>query len=213
MIRIRIDDVMCESSEGKYKSPEKATNKFKSIHEWTQRSEALSHVPAIIVSEMERYPEATEFIKEKTALGEMSPQVHGWEHINYEELSEEEISKHINMCLEWFSDVLNYQPTIWITPWGSTGSPEMKSVAKKLYLTIEDTRFCLDPSKAVAACKKFNTPNFLHGQTIMEHWWRRGLHLLRVAEIVRHGSYTKAVEWDKINRLENEEVNWCLFDQ
>lgn len=188
MIRIRIDDVPVESG-AHHKG--RVFHQIKKIHRWTQKiSNKAVHVPTLLIKDIAEWPELIEFIREETRMYRMFPQIHGYEHIDYGKLSEQEITNHMRMCIEWFNDELDYHPTIWATPWGAT-SPTMQAVGRKLGLTIETTHTTLSPGAARKLAEDYG-PAILRGKTIMEHWYKRGLQLLRVIEIVEYGSVEEA---------------------
>jgi len=204
MIRIRIDDVMWNSSGW---DRERAIRRYRNRCNWLKKDrDNISHVAAIIVKDIQEYPETIELVKSGLNEGSLSPQLHCWEHVNYDDLTEFTITEHLEQSLDWFSKTLNFQPTIWITPWGSSGTPIMHTIAARFQLEIESTRFCIEPPHAVKLCIEHGNTNILHNQTVMDHWWKRGNHIPRIVEISRHGSYAAALEYDKENRKEKERI-------
>jgi hypothetical protein len=105
----------------------------------------------------------------------------------------------LTLCIEWFNDNLNLNPTVWATPWGSEGNDIMKKVAKELYLQIEGTRGTVSPQRALDYMRA-NSLDSLGSFTVMEHWWKKGTALLRICDCARLGSYAAAVEDDKKQR-------------
>jgi len=203
MIRIRIDDVMCDSSQYS-KGRDKAIARFEQMHRWfTQAPNKILHVPTIIVKDIQEYPETICLLKREVKQMRMFPQIHGYEHLDYNKLTEEEIKNHLELCIEWFQDVLEFHPTIWITPWGSE-SEMLSRVARSLFLQVEGVRHCITPGVAVKVAKEKGI-DALNGRTVMEHWWKKGLNLLRLSDIARLGSYEAAVKWDKETRLGKKE--------
>ena len=78
MIRIRIDDVLWKSSDYDHV---RAKNQLQKIHRWlVQAPSLLIHVPTILVTEIAAWPDVIEWIREETAEGRMSPQLHGYQH-------------------------------------------------------------------------------------------------------------------------------------
>ena len=204
MIRVRVDDVMWASSGW---GRDQAIRRYKNRCNWLKKDpENISHVAAIIVKDIQDYPETIELLKEGLAENTLSPQLHCWEHIDYDKLTEQEITEHLEQALNWFSTTLHFQPTIWITPWGSTGTTAMHNVAARLHLEIESTRFCIEPPHAAKLSIEHGSTAILHGQTIMDHWWKRGNHIPRIVEISRHGSYAAALDYDEENRKKKERI-------
>lgn len=203
MIRIRVDDVMWQS---RGLTHEKCVRQITKIGRWLHQAiEAFEYVPTIIVSNMEAFPEVTALIKSGTEEGAISPQIHGYEHIDYGKLKQDEIESHLDLCMTWFDKELNTVPTVWATPWGGT-SPAIVQAATKFSLTVETTKLTIPPGKAISICKSFDSIEPLHGRTIMLHWWEKGLRLLRLVEIHRRKSYGNAVLWDKQNRKRKERI-------
>ncbi len=177
MIKIRIDDVMCESDAW---TKERSEHRFKTIHEWIAATNGVViHVPTIICKDIQNFPKTIEFIKEQTSMFKMFPEIHGWEHINYDELEEEDIYKHLLMCLTFFEREFNIVPTIWALPWGGEGNEAVQSAANKAGLTIESAAHVIAPSEALhrLQTEKIDQLN------IMTHWWSKGNDIRRICEI------------------------------
>ena len=204
MIRVRIDDVFVDSSAF---TDEKAIARFKQIHRWIiQVPDKAIHIPTILVTEIQNYPEVIKFVKEETAEGRMSPQLHGFEHIDYAKLPESEIKDHLEKSIEWMDKNLDVQPTTWCTPWGGYNQT-MQNAADACYLTVETTGGTLSPGKAVKTATDHGPDVLIRNhRTIMAHWWERGLQILRLVEIVKYGSYTEAKYWDKETRRRKERI-------
>lgn len=195
MIRFRIDDVMWDSSGWDRK---RATNRFSAFHHIIAETHGAIHVPALIVKDIENYPEVKDLVIKETLANRMFPQIHCYEHVNYEHLPKRKIEIHLINCLQWFhKNIQLHQPTLWITPWGSEGTEDMREVAKRWYLRIEGTKNTLSPQVALDTLKKHDTPAILHGQTIMDHWWTKGSKILRICQVIKRGSYQEAVLADK----------------
>lgn len=192
MIKLRIDDILNQSSAF---SPERSEHRFRQKHRWiTQVPGKIIHVPVIIVKDIEKFPAVIEFIKEETKEGRMSPQIHGLEHIDYGTLSLITIEDHLKQCLEWFDEKLNVKPTTWCTPWGGW-SYNMKKAADKFYLDVETTHPTIKPSRAIELCKDIGVDNLVKNNPIvLDHWYDKGLNILRLVEIVKYGSYPEAAE-------------------
>jgi peptidoglycan/xylan/chitin deacetylase (PgdA/CDA1 family) len=197
-VRIRIDDVMWDSSE--YPSREKAIRQFTKIHRWTTQTSLVTHIPTILVEDIQKYPEVITLVEQETKEGRMSPELHGYHHIDYCSQPEDVIEEHLEKSFKWFRETLDIEPTIWCTPWGGTNK-KIEDIAKKHHLTVETTHNTVSPGIAVKVMKR--NPAGMFGHTIMDHWWKRGLQLLRVVDILKYGSYEEAKEWDKANRGKN----------
>lgn len=190
MIRLRIDDVMVESSG---LSREKSVRQIHKIHRWAcQALNKVIHIPTIVVDDMKNWPDVTEFLRIETEAGRMSPQLHGFQHIDYAKLSLSEIEDHLERSILWFRKELSVEPSVWATPWGGKNET-MEEAAKKFCLEIETTEKTINPGKAVTITKTYN-PMLLDGHTIFAHWWERGLNILRFIEVLNRGSYEKAKE-------------------
>ena len=81
MIYLRDDDVLVSSSSSQ------GLKRFKQIHNWVAEVPGILHIPTILVTEIQQFPEGIEFVREETAKGKMRPELHGLEHIDYNKLS------------------------------------------------------------------------------------------------------------------------------
>ena len=97
MIRVRDDDVLISS-----KGTKNPLTKFKMVHDWIcEVPETLIHVPTILVTEIQEFPEAIEYIRQETAEGRMLPEIHGWSHKDYASLNSAEIVLELIDCKEF----------------------------------------------------------------------------------------------------------------
>ena len=121
MIYVRDDDVLVNSSAytDKRKTP---LERFKQIHRWICDTPKLLHVPTLVVEPLMSHPEAVEFICSETEAGRMKPQIHGYEHIDYDQLSSNQVTEHLIKCKNFFWDQFGLVPTKWYTPWGANSS-------------------------------------------------------------------------------------------
>jgi peptidoglycan/xylan/chitin deacetylase (PgdA/CDA1 family) len=149
------------------------------------------------VKEISEFPEAVELLQDYTIKGLCSPQLHGYEHINYgddkegnPEMTVVEILAHLEHSMEWFTDNLGFEPSIWATPWGARND-HMLEAAAMFDIKIETTEGIITPGEAVSQLRKGNS---IDGCTIMDHWWKKGLNVLRLVEIIKAGSYELAAE-------------------
>lgn len=189
MIFIRDDDVLMASSS--WKDP---FSRFRQIHEWTMESEKVMHVPTILVTEIQQFPEAIDYIKEETKSGNMKPQLHGYKHVDPGLFTFNEIRNQLKEAKEWMLNVLDIIPTKWYTPWGAGESPHQEYLwvaAEKENLQLVT---CKNISKlhgrygVVQRIKRGHDPNkFLENKEILIHWWQSGNRLKRVIDFIETG--------------------------
>lgn len=187
MIRIRVDDVMWESSNfkgGRYK----AISRVKQIHRWLmQKPDIFIHVPTIVVDQMNNWPEITKFLQEEVKENRIFPQIHGYSHVDYNSLPDEEVYNHLREAIKWFDSTLGFYPSVWATPWGAE-SRRLRDIARTFNLTVEGVKKVIDPGAAVQLALQHGSVGCLYGKTIFTHWWNRGLNLLRLVEIAKYGA-------------------------
>jgi hypothetical protein len=195
MIELRDDDVLVGSS-----GYEDSFKKFKQVHRWACETDKIIHVPTILVTEIQAYPECIEYVKEETAAGRMRPEIHGFKHIDYGKLEPEDVRIHLKECQVFFNDRFNVAPTRWYTPWGAS-APHLHEVAKLLGLKVVDCSNINEltgKSGIIARCRAGEDPSkFLEGKDILYHWWLGGLRLKRLVEVLKHGTWEKAKEANK----------------
>jgi peptidoglycan/xylan/chitin deacetylase (PgdA/CDA1 family) len=188
MIYLRNDDILIHSNEWK-----SSTERFKKNHRWIlECPEEILHVPAILVKDIQAFPECIEYIKEETAEGRMSPELHGWTHIDYKKLDKDETRKHLSDCVEWFDKTLNHKPKIFATPWGAK-SNAIEEVAAEFDMIVQGAQepdvVELNPAMKMVR----NVPDWRpDNNTVMNHWWHRGNRLLRFILTIKYGSWTEA---------------------
>lgn len=189
MIYVRDDDVLVGSSS--HPDPLKH---FKTVHNWICETDKLLHVPTILVTEIQQFPEAIEYVREETAAGRMRPEIHGFQHIDYAKLSKEEIEDHLKRCYQFMYEKLGCVPNRFYTPWGAN-APHIKEAANNLGLQLID---CSNLNKLqgrygiVQRLRDGEDPKFLEEQEIFFHWWEGGLRIKRVIEVLKHGSWSAA---------------------
>lgn len=188
---VRNDDILNETSAKKMIGKE--FDRFKFIHRMIMETDSLVHMPTILCTEIEMYPEAIQYIENETAAARMCPQLHGWEHKDYVHLAEYEIVDMLEESLGWFEDNLNTQFTIWATPWGGTSELAVE-VCTSMGIELQTTNSTITPGEALRIAKADGEDT---GQTILHHWWDRGLNLFRLCEVLKHGSYEAAAEADE----------------
>jgi len=156
--------------------------RFKRVHELTQLSSRLIHVPAIVTDEIQAFPEAVEYIQEETKALRMRPQLHGKVHIDYGKLSKQEVIEDLTQAMEWFEAAFGYAPMKWYTPWGAT-QPHLHEAAESLRMTAID---CSRTTKfkgrygVIQAIKEGRPLSFFHDREIIMHWWN-GVDVERLA--------------------------------
>lgn len=194
MIRVRDDDVL-NSSSGKGDP----FTKFKMIHEWVcEVPDTLIHVPTILVTEIQEFPECIEYVREETAEGRMAPQIHGLTHRDYASLTTPEIVMELDECQEWMHKNLGCIPTKFYTPWGA-GADErgshIKGAAAMLGLelvTCEHIHKMDGRYGVVKELKNGRDISYLEDDEIFLHWWQNVTRLKRIVEVIKHGSWEEA---------------------
>lgn len=66
----------------------------------------------------------------------------------------------------------------------------MVEASKECHLELETTAGTIEFAKAIQLTKR--DLSLLYDRTIFGHWWNKGLRLLRIVEIIKHGSYEEA---------------------
>lgn len=191
MLRIRVDDVLVKNSSF-VGSPQK---RFKQISRWLEQSNHIIHVPTILVKDIQHYPDTVEFIKIKITENKMFPELHGWDHVDYNKLDEKSIHEHLDKSMNWFNDTLKFLPKVWATPWGAE-SEKLTKLASQYNLIVEGTGQCIEPAHWLRLAREHNV--LRTDITVMEHWWNRGLRLLRIAHVMNYGSYETARQHEEI---------------
>lgn len=194
MIRIRDDDVLIGS-----KSTTNPLKKFQMVHEWVcEAPETLIHVPTILVTEIQEFPDAIEFIRQETAEGRMIPEIHGLEHIDYAALKHDEIVNHLEYCKGWIKKKLGCDTSKFYTPWGAGADergahirPAAAAVGLEL-VTCENINKMNGRYGVIQELKDGNTLKYLEGKEIFLHWWENVTRLKRIVEVIKHGSWEAA---------------------
>lgn len=187
MIRVRDDDVLIDSSG--HKDP---FHQFRKVHKWISECDKFIHIPTILVTEIQEFSECIEYIKNETKEGRMTPEIHGFKHIDYSNLTYNEVIEDLSKCLEFFWKNFNIIPTKWYTPWGAN-SEKLQAAASSLGLVLIDCSVLTKiDGLAQKAQNDADLESILQGKEIFYHWWVRGLKLKRIIEIVKHGSWEAA---------------------
>jgi len=189
MIYLRDDDVLVSSSS------KNEFARFKQIHEWTVGIPNLIHVPTILVTEIQGYPECIEYIKEETAQRRMQPEFHGMSHIDYKKLSKREIRNHLMQGRDFIRQQFNWEPTLWATPWGAESIYLKEAAEEQDFILQNCTTDVISIENATAGLKNGTLKlEDLDEKYIFFHFWKRGLRVKRISETVRHGSWAAAAK-------------------
>lgn len=206
MIRVRDDDVLIGSS-----SHPDPLAEFKRVHKLICESSRLIHVPAILIHHnistgspgIVDFPGAVEFVQEKTDDGKMLPEVHGWQHIDYAKLSTAEVVDDLKRCQDFILKHFGRMATKWYTPWGAN-APHLYEAANHVELELVDCSAINKLQGRYGVVKRLSdgkSIDYLEGDEIFMHWWQGGSHLRRVVEVLKHGTWAKAVEANEGNGL------------
>lgn len=215
MLRIRDDDVLVRSS-----SWGSSFKRFQELHEFIAATEGkVMHVPTVLVSEIQEFPDCIAYMKEHTAKGMMEPEVHGFQHIDYSRLglpleklplrgrvdlslfSDQEIAEHrravdahLAKAIEWMEETFGRRPEKWYTPWGADNFHlRNASYAAKVKLIGTDKLFDIkDACQMLREGASFEDVE-KRGE-IMIHWWQRGTRVKRLCAAARHGSWAEALK-------------------
>jgi hypothetical protein len=205
-IRIRDDDVLV-GSRGR---TGKEFERFRGFHNAVcQDTRNFIHIPAILVTEIQMFPDCIEYVKAETAAGRMEPEIHGLHHKDYANLSMSEVYEELVEARDWCAKTFNWQPTLWYSPHGAGADKRgahLKVAAEEAGLTLVTCEGMIKPSalvfdvRAVSGRDK-NTglipmPSSMtkaqllqkwEGKEILRHWWEG------------HGALTESVKWFKEN--------------
>jgi len=178
-IRIRNDDVLVHSSgfDGR------EFKRFKGFHEVVcQDTEHFMHVPAILATEIQEFPECIEFIKIETAGRRMFPEIHGWQHKDYAKLSSAEVTNELLLAKQFVQDTFKCFPTIWYSPHGAGADhagAHLTEAALAAGLTLVTCVNRILPARIVEDVRavKAGTSTVEQlaskwaGKEILRHWW------------------------------------------
>lgn len=188
---VRDDDVLISSS-----GFTNVVTRLKQVQSWfAQDFTKLVHVPNILVSEIQEFPEAIEFVREETRLGHMEPQLHGFRHIDYAKLPINEIRDHLSRSKDWMTENLGVTPTKFYTPWGAN-APHIFAAAAQESMTVVDCSAIEKPGQILTALRRDYPLEYMEGKEVFFHWWQRGRNLERVMACYIHGGYRQAVAYD-----------------
>ncbi len=199
MIRVRDDDVLLGSS-----SWEDELGRLKQVHAWIcEVPEKFIHVPAILVTEIQEFPECIEWIREETAEGRMLPEIHGWSHKDYASLTPAEIVLELRDCKEFIRKEFNHTATKFYTPWGAGADVRGKHIRGAAaavgleMVTCEKINKMTGRYGVIRQLMDGHTVDYLDGDEIFMHWWEGGARLKRIIEVAKHGSWDEAAKHNK----------------
>ena len=190
-IRIRDDDVLVDSRGRKGKE----FARFRGFHNTVCIDPRyFIHVPAILVTEIQQFPDCIEYIKNETAKGLMEPEIHGLQHKDYALLTTASIVEELTECKQWIQNNLNWTPTLWYSPHGAGADPDgarLRVAAEEVGLTLVTCENMINPSSLVRDVRavkgrdletglKIVIPPTMtvdqllakwQGKEILRHWW------------------------------------------
>jgi len=206
MIRVRDDDVLISS-----KGTDNPLKKLQMIHEWMlEVPDKLIHVPTILVTEIQEFPEAIEWIRQETLEGRMLPEIHGLSHKDYAALTPDEIKRDMEYCRDWIYVHLGHRPTKFYTPWGAgfdARGAHIRPACAEIgieVVTCEHINKLNGRYGVVQNLKDGKSIDYLEGDEIFLHWWESMARLKRIVEVIKHGSWEAATAANK--RLFREEA-------
>lgn len=160
-ITVRDDDVLFPTN-----SHSDPSSRFIKVHSIIASSGA-HHVPAIVCNPIQQYPEIIEFIKQEMDKGTMTPQLHGWDHVDYAIFSPYELELNFEQCLEWFNSTLGIVPSIFYTPWGGN-STEIEQAANNFGMELIDCSSVVSPRNVERNIRIYNNHTDIE---LFIHWW------------------------------------------
>lgn len=171
MIRVRDDDVFLLGRDAFF-TPDQCVERFKEVHKIIVDGGAM-HVAGVICGTLHHFPGGVEFMKERMQEGELLPEIHGWEHVNYGELSKTRIVEHLNRSIGVIQDSFDYDPKIWYTPWGGNDSVMMEA-SERVGLQMVDCSKILYPKRRYFGSVQWrdHCADVRAGQELLIHWWQ-----------------------------------------
>jgi peptidoglycan/xylan/chitin deacetylase (PgdA/CDA1 family) len=177
MIYVRDDDVLVPSS-----SHEDSAGRFRGVHNIIA-GHGFIHRPSIIVTQIQQFPSTIEFIREKYEAGEMEPQWHGLEHVDYATKGFEEIVYDIQTSQEFFMSNFGVEFTRFYTPWGANAE-HIDLACRSVGIEMIDCSDLIEPSHII----KDPDPTYekYDGKEVFIHWWTAGVNkLIGALDILR----------------------------
>jgi len=126
--------------------------------------------------------------------GRLFVDLHGWEHIDYTKLSQEEIEEHLEKSFDYMLDTFGCLPVRWATPWGATSDAILAACRKYCIAWEGVTHPVIDQGEAAKIVKETGTIECLQNRVIMVHWFERGLKLYRIAQTAKYGTWEEAAK-------------------
>jgi hypothetical protein len=159
-IRVRDDDVLVHS-----RGHADSGARFKKVHELICKYGAL-HVPTILVTEIQDFPDAIDFIEAETKAGRMEPQWHGYTHVDYAKKERYEIHRDIVESQTLFMEMFGVNFTKFYTPWGANAD-HIKDECDMAGIEL------IDCSNMIYCSKINHDPSLFKGRDIeiAIHWW------------------------------------------
>jgi hypothetical protein len=202
--RIRFDDILWATGDEKVQGKE--FQKFKKHIDWCKDLNIMLS-PAILCQDIEQFPECMEYIRGETSKETLFPDLHGWTHGPYGDLTVEEIRRDLDLAFEWFDKNLGVVPIRWVTPHGAN-TIEIQDAAREFGLIVEDTTLPVIDQKVLDShLREYKDLSVMDNKVLMVHWWERGLRLFRIARIISNGSVQAAIEATK---TELDEKSWRI---
>lgn len=189
IIRVRFDDVLVQSKPMKGQE----FQKFKKHHKWClEATEVFYPTAAVLCSEIQQFPEAVEYIRSELDEGRLYIDLHGWEHIDYAKLTQDEIEEHLEKSFDYLLKTFRCLPVRWATPWGAN-SEAIQNACRKYCIAWEGVENpVIDQAAAVARVRNTKTVESLRGLVVMVHWFERGLKLYRIVQAAKYGGWDEA---------------------
>ena len=112
-------------------------------------------------------------MQERYQAGELIPEIHGWEHIDYSLLSKELIVEHLNRSIDVIQTTFGYAPKIFYTPWGAN-APHILEAAELVELKMVDCSQTLPPKRRYFGSPQWreHCADVRNGQELLIHWWQ-----------------------------------------
>lgn len=172
MLRVRDDDVFIRPN----------FEKFKITHETILDFTNVLHVTAI-VCDSQWEPSVLGYIKREADRGAIEIQLHGWSHIDYALLTEDEVRSHFTQSFDWLRCTFGVQPTIWYTPWGAN-TPMLERVSTEFGMKLVDCSNVQQSHKLIEALRSRHRNAYIekfhaHGEVMCHYWESRSRKSLR----------------------------------
>lgn len=168
-MRVRDDDVLLAGS--RFTNAE-ALTRLKDVHKIIVDGGA-THVAAVICETLDGFPELRRFLREEYENGTLLPEVHCWEHVDYQYLSQQAIEQNLAKCITAIQDVTGYTPKKFYVPWGG-GDVVLDSAARSVGLEAMDMSRVLYPKFKTFGGKmrEANSKAVISGEReLFVHWW------------------------------------------